>query len=223
MEDIKEQVEIEETKESIFFAKFNKSCLITYIGILFAILAMYFAFGRTTTESNCYIRYALICLIVSGVCDMYDGKFARACKRTQEEKEFGVQLDSLADTICFIATPIVIMFGIGMTQWFYLPAYVLLAICGVSRLGYFNIKADLDKAIKTYSGLPVTSTAIIYPLVGLLYLLKNMNIIYISYLIVTIITAILFVLNIKIPKLKGVAYSIIPILAIIFIILLLVL
>lgn len=214
--------EKKEVKKSIFFAKFNKSCLITYIGVIFSILAMYFAFVKVAFGENCCIRYALACLIVSGICDMYDGKFARTCKRTEEEKEFGVQLDSLADTICFIATPIVIMFCMGMTQWYYLISYIIFAICGISRLGYFNIYADTDNAVKSYKGLPVTSTAIIYPVLGLLHVVVSLNALCWIYFIATIITGILFVLNIKIIKFKGVAYSIVPILAAILIVLLMV-
>lgn len=209
--------------KNIFFAKFNKSCLITYIGILFGVLSMYFAFIKVAFIDACFVRYSLACLIMSGICDMYDGKFARRCKRTEEEKAFGVQLDSLADTFCFIATPVVIMLCMGMTKWYYLFAYVFFVICGVSRLGYFNIEADLNEAVKIYKGLPVTSTAIIYPLVGLLHLFISVECLSIIYCIVTIVTGLLFVLNIKIPKLKGVAYKIIPIIAILVIVLLLVL
>lgn len=213
---------LKDNKNCIFFGKFNKSCLITYTGIIFAILAMYFSFINIALVDKSYIRYALACLVLSGICDMYDGKFARLCKRTQEEKKFGVQIDSLADTICFIITPIVIMFGMGMQQWYYLIAYTILAICGVSRLGYFNIQADTENAIKTYKGLPVTSTAIIYPAVELISASVTLNVLSWIYFVTTIITGIFFVLNIKISKWKGVAYLIVPILAAILIVLLMV-
>lgn len=214
---------IEDKKDRcLFFAKFNKSCIITYIGICFAILAIYFAFVKMAFAEIEYIRYSLICLIISGICDMFDGKFARMCKRTEEEKEFGIQLDSLADVFCFIATPIVIMSCKGMIEWYFVLAYMLFAICGISRLGYFNITADKDKAVKSYNGLPVTSTAIIYPLIGLFYVWLPINILKMIYLIATFLTGILFVVNIKIPKLVGKAYIIVPIFAIIGIILLLV-
>ena len=113
------------------------------------------------------------------------------------------------------------MFSLGMTEFYHIIAYVMLAICGVSRLGYFNIKADLDKAVKTYSGLPVTSTAITYPLLGLTHTLVGFKVFSLFYLLLTLLTAILFVVNIKIPKLKGKAYVVIPILAAILVLLLL--
>lgn len=221
--EIAEEYLKKENNREIFFAKFNKSCLITYVGIAFGILSMYFAFTKMVFSSQGRIRYALSCLIVAGVCDMFDGKFARTCKRTEEEKEFGVQLDSLADTICFIVAPVVIMLSLELVRWYYVIVYIIYSICGISRLGYFNIKADLDTAVKTYRGLPVTSVAIIYPVIAMLHLtiipFKYLSLIYI---IATFLIAILFVVNIKIPKLKGIAYIIVPILATIGIVLLMV-
>lgn len=206
----------------MFFAKFNKSCLITYLGIIFGVLAMYFAFSKMALTDACYIRYSLICLVAAGICDMFDGKFARMCKRTTEEKEFGIQLDSLADTFCFLAVPIVFMLSLGMLEFYHVIAYALLIICGVSRLGYFNIKADLDKAVKTYNGLPVTSTAITYPLFGLLSTTISTTAFTWGCFVITLLTSILMVVNVKIPKLRGIAYVIIPILAAILVTLLLV-
>lgn len=209
----------------MLFAKFNKSCLITYIGIVFGVMAMVMSFNKMAlVEGAGYVRYALACLVISGICDMFDGKFARLFKRTDEEKEFGVQLDSLADTFCFLAVPVVFMMSLGMERWYNIVSYALLILCGVSRLGYFNVvTADSEKAVKTYQGLPVTSTAITYPIVGLLKTYVSISTFKYVLLGVTLLTSILMVVNIKIPKLKGIAYVIMPILAAILVTLLLVL
>lgn len=38
---------------------------------------------------------AVLCLALSGLCDMFDGKIARTKKdRTEIEKRFGIQIDS---------------------------------------------------------------------------------------------------------------------------------
>lgn len=206
----------------MFFAKFNKSCLITYLGVIFGVLAIYTSLQNMACNVNKTLSYPLIFLILSGICDMFDGKFARACKRTDEEKAFGIQLDSLADTFCFLAVPIVFMLSLDMTEWYYVIVYVLFVLCGVSRLGYFNINADLDVATKVYQGLPVTSTAIIYPVLGLLSIIVSTDMLRIVYLIVTILTTILMVVKIRIPKFTNVWYIIMPILAAILIVLLMV-
>ncbi len=206
----------------MFIIKINKSVLITYLGIIFAVIAMYFSFTKIAfTETN-YLRYSLVFLILSGICDMFDGKVARMCERTIEEKEFGIQLDSLADTVNFLCLPVIIMLSMGMNAIIDIAIYCLFILCGVSRLGYFNVNASLDSPVKYYNGLPVTSTSIVYPLVGLLHGQIPINIFQNALIIVTLIIALLFVLKIKIPKLKGSAYIIIPILAILLSVLLLV-
>ena len=201
----------------------KKSVIVTYIGVIFGVISMYFAFSKMAFSDVSYMRYSLIFLVLAGICDMFDGKVARMCKRSKEEKEFGIQIDSLADTVNFVVLPVVIMLSLGMTRIVDIVAYVLFVVCGISRLGYFNVNASLDNPVKYYSGLPVTSTAIIYPILGLLHGQISENAFSIVYLVTTFIVALLFVLKIKVPKLKGIAYIIVPILAAILTVLLLVL
>ena len=206
----------------MFIIKIKKSVLVTYLGVIFAILSMYFSFIKMAFCEESYIRYSLVFLMLAGVCDMFDGKVARMCKRTKEEKEFGIQIDSLADTVDFVVLPVIIMLSLGMTSIIDIIIYALFIICGISRLGYFNVNATLDTPVKYYNGLPVTSTAIIYPILGLLHGIIPENIFSLVYIIATLLIAFLFVAKIKIPKLKGKAYIIVPILAILLTILLMV-
>lgn len=206
----------------MFIINIKKSVLLTYLGVIFAVVSMYFAFTKMAFAEVNYMRYSLVFLILSGICDMFDGKVARMCKRTQEEKEFGVQIDSLADTVSFLVLPVVIMSSLGMTSIFEVIVYALFILCGISRLAYFNCNASLDGPVKFYNGLPVTSTSIVYPVLGLLHGIVPENVFEIIYIVATIIIAMLFVIRIKIPKLKGIAYIIIPILAILLVFLLLV-
>ncbi|MBE6161362.1 MAG: phosphatidylcholine/phosphatidylserine synthase [Firmicutes bacterium] len=206
----------------MFIIKVHKSVIVTYLGVIFASIAMYFAFTKMAFSEISYLRYSLIFLVLSGICDMFDGKVARMCKRTEEEKEFGIQIDSLADTVNFVVLPVVIMLSLGMNTILDVVAYMLLILCGVSRLGYFNVHASMDNPVKFYSGLPVTSTAIIYPLLGLLHGNISENLFQNIYLVATFLIAFLFVAKIKVPKLKGLAYVIVPILAAILVVLLLV-
>ena len=207
----------------MFISKFNKSNLITYLGCVAGIISMYFAFSKMAFADIPYLKYSLAFLIIAGVCDMFDGKFARMCKRNDKEKELGIQLDSLADTVNFLCLPVVIMMSLGMCELLHIVVYTLFVICGITRLAHFNTIADANNPVKYYNGLPVTSVAIIYPILGLLHGIINNNTFNIVYLLATFIISILFVLKIKIPKLKGKAYIIIPILASILVILLLVL
>ena len=204
----------------MFIINLKKSVLVTFLGVIFAVISMYFAFIKMAFCEVSYIRYSLVFLMLAGICDMFDGKVASMCKRTKEEKEFGIQIDSLADTVNFVVLPVVIMLSLGMTSIIDVVIYALFIICGISRLGYFNVNAKLDSPVKFYNGLPVTSTAIIYPVLGLLHGHIPEDVFSMVYLIATLLTAILFVTRIKIPKFKGIAYIIIPILAIVLAVLL---
>lgn len=209
----------------MLFAKFHKANLISYLGAFAGVLSIYFAFSKMAfNEDADMVRYSLACLVIAGICDMFDGKFARSCKRTDLDKEIGIQLDSLFDTFCFLAVPVVFMLSLKMLEIWHVIIYAFFIICGVSRLAYFNVvSSDANKAIKVYQGLPVTSTAITYPLLGLLHTCVSESLFQYLYLGLTLLTAILMIVNIKIPKLKGSAYIIMPILALILVVLLVVL
>ena len=198
----------------MFIGKYNRSLIITYIGVVFSVIGMYFAFVLNQ-------KYAMICLVMAGICDLFDGKVARMCKRTKDEKSFGIQLDSLADTIDFVSFPIVFGLSLGLRKWYHVLGYVLLAMGGVQRLAHFNVlvgnKSD-DSPVKFYSGLPVTSTSVTFPLLWLVTRLVGGSYYNLAYIILIYLTAFLFVLNIKIPKLKGIAYPIVAVIALVSII-----
>ena len=67
--------------------KWNKSVILTYIGLTISVL------GIMLVLFDVDLKYVMICLIVAGICDLFDGTVARRCKRTKEEKEFGIELD----------------------------------------------------------------------------------------------------------------------------------
>lgn len=194
----------------MIIGKWNKTVILTYIGVIISIIGMYFAL-------NCKFNYAYSCLIISGICDLFDGKVARMFKRTKEEEQFGIQIDSLADMVSFILFPIIIYMSMGITSWYAIIVYAIFALCGIARLAYFNIdvkEEKQDQPIKFYRGLPVTYVALIMPLFELIVRWLNLNFL---YLIEMFIISILFILNIKVIKPKGIAYAIFGVLAIIMV------
>ena len=193
----------------MFVGKWNKSVILTYIGMMSAVVGMFLAFKSEK------INYAFCCLMISGVCDLFDGMVARKCKRTQEEKLFGIELDSMVDVISFIALPICIFIAMGLTHIWDVIIYLVFALVGIARLAYFNIDtADSEKAIKYYLGLPVTYVALIFPFVFLLSKVIPGNIYSIIFEVAILIVSLLELLKIKIPKPKGVWYAIFGVLAI---------
>lgn len=195
----------------MFIGKWNRSVILTYIGLGFAILGMYMAL----IEKN--IMYAFMCLVVAGVCDMFDGKIARMCKRDSEEIQFGIELDSLVDTVCFVVLPIIIYLALGFTAWYNVLSYILFAICGIARLGYFNVcLATKDgKAVKYYEGLPVTMAAATFPLFYLLNNVMSDSVFYVFFSVLIVVQAVLNILKIRIKKPTGIMYPIMAVLAVI--------
>ena len=198
----------------MFIAKWNKSVIISYIGLIFSIIGMLICL----TTGN--VLHALSCLIVSGVCDLFDGKVARMCKRTKEEMKFGIQLDSLVDTASFVIFPVVILITMGMTEWYQIPVLSFFAICGIARLGHFNcLVEDREEPITYYTGLPVTVIAATLPLIYLLSYIVSISVYPIILTILIITNGILNILTIKIKKPTGIAYPILAIIAILMLIL----
>ena len=141
---------------------YNYTVILTYVGMLTGFGGVLFAF-----DGN--LRSALICLVIAGVCDMFDGKIASTMERTRQEKRFGIQIDSLSDLICFGVLPALIVWTCdGGKLRFLSPSIYLL--CALIRLAWFNVdeeeRQDREgKRRKVYLGLPVTSAAVIFPLV----------------------------------------------------------
>ncbi len=142
---------------------YNYTVILTYFGVVSAVLGIGLAmYGRTSM--------AIVCLMVSGFCDLFDGSIARTRKRTENERKFGIQIDSLADMICFGVLPAAIGFSIGLTHWYEAAALVVYVLAALIRLAYYNVTEDElefseNVARVYYDGLPVTTVAIIIPLV----------------------------------------------------------
>ncbi|MBQ8300252.1 MAG: CDP-alcohol phosphatidyltransferase family protein [Clostridia bacterium] len=190
----------------MFIGKYNKSVIVTYIGVIFGVLGTMFVMSNN-------LSYAMICLIFAGICDLFDGKVARMCKRTEEEKEFGIQIDSLADVFLFLGLPAFMGAKLFAEKKFLGVAIVLYVLGGIIRLAWFNLIADTEGPVKHYTGLPVTSAALILPLIHTLGLLFNFFNVYL-WAAIYLSMAILFILNIKIPKPKGIWYAIFSIMAV---------
>ena len=105
----------------MFLGKYNKSLVISYVGVICSVLGMYYALIG-------YFKVSMILLILAGICDMLDGKFARMCKRDKDEEMFGIQLDSLADTVNFVVLPVILMLSLGMTSLIDICVYMIYSI-----------------------------------------------------------------------------------------------
>ncbi len=175
---------------------YDYTVLLTYLGFASGMVDIYLSILGHPFGS-------IMCLMFSGLCDMFDGKVARTKKkRTYEERQFGIQLDSLSDLVCFGVLPALIGYSLGIKHTYLVPLVILFPLAGLIRLAYFNmleIVRNSSKPVKEYTGLPITSSALIFPFI---YIFKKFIGTYfpLVYGLLLAIVGILFISPIKIKK-----------------------
>ncbi len=187
---------------------------LTYASLLSAIAGIFVCFSG---QGHPFI--AAFFLLFSGLCDAFDGRVARTKpNRTKTERNYGIQIDSLADLVAFGVLPACIGSALyQMTEknvpdsaMTCIPYAVLVALFGVYvlaalvRLAYFNVTEEENQAKgqmvrKVYTGLPVTSAALIFPTFLLISYLTPADIA-VGYYAVMLLTAFLFVSKISVRK-----------------------
>lgn len=148
---------------------YNYTVILTYLGMLFGFAGIAFVIEGK-------FRRAVLSLMIAGFCDMFDGAVASTRERTDSEKKFGIQIDSLSDLICFGIMPglfIYCLCGRHPVAFFVAGLY---ALCALIRLAYFNVMEEQRQSQESgrrtdYQGLPVTVSAILVPLIYLIFLL----------------------------------------------------
>ena len=179
---------------------YDYTVILTYISFASAVSGIFCA-------STGHVRWAIVFLAFSGLCDMFDGKIARTKKeRTEDEKNFGIQIDSLCDVVCFGVLPIVLCYQLGMRYIGSMILLVFYGLAGVIRLGYFNVmeakrQNETDEARKYYQGLPITSMAIELPLLFVVSPLLHSPLAFkvLLHLLVAVV-GMLFVTNFRLRK-----------------------
>lgn len=178
---------------------YDYTVVLTYISIVSAVVGMISASRGSCTA-------AIICLLISGLCDAFDGTVARTKKnRTDDEKSFGIQLDSLCDVVSFGVFPAFLCYCMGVKGILGLVCICLYSLCAVIRLAFFNVQEAKrqqteDGCNKYYRGLPVTSISVIFPL---LYLFHGFfrEVVFVGILHgMLLVVAFLFVLDFRVKK-----------------------
>ena len=198
---------------------YDYTVVLTYCSIISAIVGIVLSLGATA-----HPQWAVFLLLLSGLCDAFDGKVARTKKnRTRAMQNFGIQIDSLADIVAFGILPVCI----GLALWnysaasaeagsFVLPYAVpiliscLYILAAVVRLAYFNVTEEERQSIgaskrEFYTGLPVTAASLIFPTLVLLQKLTRADLCWL-YHAVMLATAGACVgkFHVKKPNLRGI-------------------
>ena len=174
-----------------FIGVYNLANCVTMLGVAAAVVGISFADNP---------RFAMLMLILAGVCDMFDGRIARMFPRTELEKKYGIQLDSFADTVSFVIFPAAFLIAQGRTVWTVLIA-ILYVFAGVTRLCWFDITTDGNT--KYFSGFPVTCIALLLPMWYAVFALAHTAVPALVVGLSLLVMAVLFVANIRVKKPTG--------------------
>lgn len=173
---------------------YRKCDFVTMCGTCFAIVGIILAINKLSL-------YAIFCLIISAICDAFDGIVARKSKSLKEQIAYGVELDSLSDAISFGILPMVIVLSLIEANIFAYIISVFFCLAGVIRLAYFNMLAITNQSTgKEFIGLPITASAIILPISYFIINIFSINYINIIYPIVLLITGLLYISPFKLRK-----------------------
>jgi CDP-diacylglycerol--serine O-phosphatidyltransferase len=203
---------------------YDYTVILTYISLCSAVTGVFTAIAGT---GHPFI--ATTCLMISGLCDAFDGMVARKKKdRSELGKKFGIQIDSFVDLIAFGILPCAICYACYISHnlhgfvlsdkvaflkplamvklQIYIVIFCLYVLAALIRLAYFNVmeeerqKSTAEKR-KEYEGLPVTSACLIFPTIILIqYILGDTIDISPLYVFAIAVTGFLFISKIKVKK-----------------------
>ena len=143
-------------KEKLFNGFYNYTVVLTYLNMLCGFMGVISLFYK-----NFWL--ATLFLILAGLFDMLDGAVASTRKRTDAEKRFGIQIDSLSDLICFGLFPALFTIVICDFNAVAIICGAAFCLCALMRLAYFNVCEEERQQTeggrrKYYFGLPVTAS-----------------------------------------------------------------
>lgn len=202
-----------------FIGFYDYTVILTYLSLLSSV------YGMTQAIHGDY-KEAIFCLAFSGICDAFDGRVARSKKnRTNDERAFGIQLDSLCDIVCFGVYPALICYLLGVRGTLGLGIVFYYCLCALIRLAFFNVIEEKRQqteggANKIYRGLPVTTISFILPLFFWLQFLMSDYVFLVLLHGLLILVGTLFILDfpLKKPGLKTILAAIAAVIVTVFII-----
>lgn len=178
---------------------YDYTVILTYMSLLSALTGM-------LQTAKGHFTAAVLCIMISGLLDAFDGPVARTKKnRTEDEKEFGIQLDSLCDVISFGVVPAFLCYHLGADGVLGHILIFLYVLCALIRLAFFNVLETKRQARETgsgkiYQGLPVTTIAVILPVVYVMRFIMGVPGFTAIVHVMLAVVSLLFVLDFQVRK-----------------------
>jgi len=164
-------------------------------GLFSAVIAIYFAIKGNFPA-------AMIGLIWAVFFDWNDGNIARRMKgRTDKQRMFGGQLDSLIDIVSFGVCPAVVLLSYGDFSPWFLPGAFIIVAAGVLRLSYFNVYGLEGNT--SFQGLAIDSNGILLALLFVFHDLFSTSVFTVLLYSLILTLAALNVAPIRTPKLSS--------------------
>ena len=162
---------------------YDYTVLATYLSLAFGVSGILAAMNGSPYS-------ALLCLMVSGLLDAFDGRIAR--------------------TVCFGVLPGVIGASLGGGEWWLRASVLFYILAALIRLAYFNVTEEERQSATNehrhyYLGVPVTAASFVMPLFWALPLRLG-SALAVIYAVGLTLLAFLFIAPLRIPKpgLKGI-------------------
>ena len=197
---------------------FDYTVWLTYLSLLSAGMGI-----LVSLNGDGHPYWGTVFLLISGLCDAFDGQVARMKKdRSETEQKFGIQIDSLSDLVAFGVLPVCIGMALlrrspiladqVVISWLLAAVMLAYLLAAMIRLAYFNVTEEerqrKEKGVRrAYIGLPVTSAALIFPTVLLIQHITGPSVdVTPLYFGVALLTGFLFLSRIRIgkPGVKGI-------------------
>ena len=180
---------------------YDRANLLTLAGLACGLLAISFSARGAYAAASTALVWALF-------CDWFDGPLARRIPdRTDDDRAFGAQLDSLADMVSSGVAPATLLICLGDFEPWFFPGALMLVVAGAMRLAHFNVFGQGDSG--GYSGLPIdTNIIVVTALFPFRELFGHVTFSWVLYAAIVTL-AILNVAPFRMPKLVGVWYYVV--------------
>ena len=168
---------------------------VTLLGLSSGLLAIYFSLVQNYPA-------AMIALLWAVLMDWFDGLVARRMPgRSDSQRQFGSQLDSLVDLVVSATGPAILLLSVGQFSPWFFPGALAIITAGVLRLAYYGV-FGLDRD-GTHAGLTIDNTPLAVAAVFLLYTFISPSIFAAVLYATILVMAFLHVAPFRMAKLGG--------------------